>query len=162
MVQYARVDDNEVKEVKDCPKNYKNVSNFYLLSDEEKIIYGWYPVEEINVTPKDWESFGDYVHQIESNKVIRSRKIHSITLDEYKERKCITLSSNTKMYVYSVYDIHKQLSAAMGNYSTEENEAIKSFTNKHKDEVRRLKVLIENATTFEQVEQQPNIVEYEV
>jgi len=171
MVQYARIEDNKVKEVNDCPKNYKNVSNFYLLSDEKKINYGWYPVEKVEIVKKDWESFGEYVNQILENKVIRSRKINSLTLNEYKERKYRILANNTLEYVYSIYPAYKQATATdkrlnpddnTNPYSIEEANKIRDFCNKHTTEVRRIKEIIFNAETYEEVQSQPEIVQYEV
>jgi hypothetical protein len=65
MANYAFVENNKVVGVYDLlPKNWKNVSNFYLLSDEELAIFNWYRL--IKVVPEytpETQRLGNPTHE---------------------------------------------------------------------------------------------------
>lgn len=45
MANYAYVENNEVNNLYDLlPPNWRNISNFYVLTDEELKVHGWYKV----------------------------------------------------------------------------------------------------------------------
>jgi hypothetical protein len=48
MKRYCYVKNNEIVKIEPLPINFGNVSNFYLLSDEEIKPHGWLPIETIS------------------------------------------------------------------------------------------------------------------
>lgn len=66
MKKYCLIKDGEATRIGDLPVNFENVSNFYLLSDDEIKQYGWLPVETISDEKEIQESV-EYV--IEENVV---------------------------------------------------------------------------------------------
>lgn len=149
---YAKIENGNVVKVGVCPQNTERTSNFYLLSDEEKKLQGWYKVVEDNITLKEWQSLGESTYEIINGEVYETKQIISMTLDNYKVMKYTQLANNTKIYVMSITPEYKQLSAIVGNYPQEECDKIKAFGKAHVDLVRATKALIFSATSYEQVE----------
>lgn len=48
MKRYCLIKEGEVAQIGGLPINFNNVSNFYLLSDDEIKPYGWLPIETIS------------------------------------------------------------------------------------------------------------------
>ena len=44
---YAKVEGDEVIKIGSCPIVTNTTSNFHLMTDEEKALQGWFPVEDI-------------------------------------------------------------------------------------------------------------------
>ena len=66
MKKYCLIKDGEVTQIGGLPINFDNVSNFYLLSDNEIKSYGWLPIETISDNKEIQESV---TYQIEENTV---------------------------------------------------------------------------------------------
>jgi hypothetical protein len=66
MKKYCLIKDGEVTQIGGLPINFDNVSNFYLLSDNEIKPYGWLPIETISDNKEIQESVA---YQIEDNVV---------------------------------------------------------------------------------------------
>jgi len=71
MANYAYVEDNEVKNLYDLlPANWRNISNFYVLSDDELEVHGWYKV--VKDTPaynQETQRLGDPTYHFENDVV---------------------------------------------------------------------------------------------
>lgn len=88
MANYAYVVDGNIEEIHDTiPTNWKNVSNFYVLTEEERLTLGWYTV--IKIQPEydpNTQSLG-YVTQYFSDNVVyeTTEVIDSVTptIDTY-------------------------------------------------------------------------------
>jgi hypothetical protein len=66
MKRYCLIKEGEVTQIGGLPINFNNVSNFYLLSDDEIKPYGWLPIETISENKEIQENV-EYV--IEENVV---------------------------------------------------------------------------------------------
>jgi hypothetical protein len=95
MKRYCLIKDGEVTQIGELPVNFDNVSNFYLLSDNEIKPYGWLPIETISDNKEIQESVA---YQIEDNVV----KEVIVTRDKTQEE--INVENQTKIDVkwYSV------------------------------------------------------------
>jgi hypothetical protein len=95
MKKYCLIKDGEVTQIGCLPINFDNVSNFYLLSDNEIKPYGWLPIETISDNKEIQESV---TYQIEENTV----KEIIVTRDKTQEE--INVENQTKIDVkwYSV------------------------------------------------------------
>jgi len=91
MKKYCLIKNNEVTQVGSLPINFENVSNFYLLSDEEIKPYGWLPVETISEN-KNIVVGTEY--QIEENLVKEIITTRNLRKSRY-ERSCNTCSSSS-------------------------------------------------------------------
>ncbi len=148
---YAKVENGQIVEVGQCPRNTELTSNFYLLDDTEKKLQNWFKIIEDIVSTNEWEFLGQSTYEFRDNEVYETKVINTISLDEYKTKVYSDVANNTKNYVMSITPDYKQLSALAGNYPIEECDKIKAFAKKHVDEVRALKILIFNASTYEEV-----------
>jgi hypothetical protein len=66
MKRYCLIKNGEVTQLGNLPVNFDNVSNFYLLSDDEIKPYGWLPIETITDNKEIQESV---TYEIEENVV---------------------------------------------------------------------------------------------
>ena len=66
MKKYCFVKNGKVEQVGGLPTNFNNVSNFYLLADDEIKKYGWFPVETISENKEIQDSI---TYEIEENLV---------------------------------------------------------------------------------------------
>lgn len=163
MVKIARVDNGEVK-------GWRIVEEHTRPVDAEPG-YGWYNVEEFDKTTLTlYENIDvmDIVYDSQADIVKEQPTITEPTLDEYKARVYRMLAMNTKEYVMGITPEYKQLTALASMmdpenaaYTQEESIKIRDFAKQHTDEVRRIKDLIFNATTKEEVDAQPTEVKFD-
>jgi len=125
--------------------------------------YGWYNIIEAIDSLKPYERKIDtnIIYDSEADVVLKEIVIENIPLEEYKDMKYSRLSNNTKMNVLIKCPDYKQMSASMGIYSPEENKKIIDFVKSQVMEVRRIKPLIYNATSYEEIDLQPDIITLE-
>ena len=85
-MKYIYVEDNKIAgNPEELPRNWKNVSNFYLLDDEQLRSYGWYPFRfvEAQILPNQFYDGSDFV--IEENEVVEYQKVRNKTEQEIIE-----------------------------------------------------------------------------
>jgi len=124
-MKYAYVEDKKIIKIEECPISYKNVSNFYLLPDKDKITYGWYPIEEIKPTLNDWQEYSGTTKVLEETKVILTNVVKDQTIDAYRDRKLNILDGNTSFAIENQAPAYQQRNAALGIYETEKSSDIK-------------------------------------
>lgn len=82
-MKYIYVENNQIAgNPEELPRNWKNVSNFYLLNDEQLKSYGWYPFRfvEADILPNQFYDGSDFV--IEENEVVEYQKVRNKTQEE--------------------------------------------------------------------------------
>ena len=68
---YIHVQDNQIKgTATQLPKNWKNISNFYLLDSEELKQNGWYPYRFVEIESNENEILNGSNIVIEENEVV--------------------------------------------------------------------------------------------
>jgi len=82
MANYAFVEEGKIVGVYDLvPKNWRNVSNFYVLSDDELVNFGWYRL--VKVTPEydsNTQKLGNPVYTFENETAYETMTIVNIEL----------------------------------------------------------------------------------
>ena len=82
MANYAFVEDGTIVGVYDLvPKNWKNVSNFYVLSDDELLTFGWHKL--VKVTPEyntATQKLGNPVYTFENETAYETMTVIDIEL----------------------------------------------------------------------------------
>lgn len=73
MKKYCLVKNGEVEQVGGLPTNYENVSNFYLLSDEEIKPYGWLPIETVSENKEIQENIEYIIEENIVKEIIATR-----------------------------------------------------------------------------------------
>jgi hypothetical protein len=85
-VDYILVENGEVKGYpQPLPRNWADVSNFYLLEDEQVRSYGWYPVRFVPAEKTDNDVVTGQSFVIEGNEVVQYEQIRSKTESEITE-----------------------------------------------------------------------------
>ena len=79
MKKYCFVKNEEVEQVGGLPTNFNNVSNFYLLAEDEIKKHGWFPVETISENKEIQDSI---TYKIEGNLVKEIITTRNKTQDE--------------------------------------------------------------------------------
>lgn len=126
-MDYIQVENDQIKGYpQPLPQNWANVSNFYLLEDENLRQFGWYPVRFIPAQKTDNDIVTGHSFVIEGNEVVQYEQIRPKTQEEIQRetdgmwigiraRRNILLSetdwtqlpdssiSNEKKIQYSVY-----------------------------------------------------------
>lgn len=154
-MEWVKIQNGEIIEKQNsCPRNTKSVSNFYLLSEEEKKTYGWYQVKNNNPQVMTWQKVTNKNIEYNSSEDIVEEiyTIEDVTLEEFKNIKYSRLRNEVKEYIYSVYPDYKQLSALAGFYSTEENNAIKNGVKSLFDVAVQMKTDLYGMETYEEVD----------
>lgn len=84
---YVKYENNEFKgRYFSLPKQYKNVSGFDKLSDQDLAKYGFYPlVEDKTKTPKD-NSHKNSTYKIVKNKVVETKHFRELTQAEVNKK----------------------------------------------------------------------------
>ena len=84
MNKWAYVENNQVLEVYgDLPKNWRNISNFYVLNETELKFFSWYPVQINTPSLSANQEYGEttYVFDSENSVVIQSTAIIDIDVN---------------------------------------------------------------------------------
>lgn len=85
-VDYILVENGEVKGYpQPLPRNWADVSNFYLLEDEHVRSYGWYPVRFVPAEKTDNDVVMGQSFVIEGNEVVQYEQIRPKTESEIAE-----------------------------------------------------------------------------
>lgn len=73
MSGYAYIENNEIKEIHYVlPRNWRNVSNFYVLNNDELRTLNWYPIVDSDVAYDNTKQrIVDYTFKINDNQVDR-------------------------------------------------------------------------------------------
>jgi len=92
MANFAYVENNQIVEVFDeLPKNWKNISNFYLLQSDEPYLnsLGWFKIIKNDpVYDSNTQQVGGYYYTIEGNVVKENRHVEEII---FKQKTAIEL-----------------------------------------------------------------------
>jgi len=85
-VDYIQVENDGVKgHPQTLPKNWANVSNFYLLEDDQLHLYGWYPVRFVPAKKTDNDIVTGQSFVIEGNEVVQYEQIREKTYSELEQ-----------------------------------------------------------------------------
>lgn len=85
-VDYIQVKNGGVKgHPQTLPKNWEDVSNFYLLEDDQLRSYGWYPVRFVPVEKTDNNIVTGQSFVIEGNEVVQYEQIREKTYSELEQ-----------------------------------------------------------------------------
>jgi hypothetical protein len=85
-VDYIQVENGEVKGYpQPLPRNWADVSNFYLLDDVQVLSYGWYPVRFVPAEKTDNDVVTGQSFVIEENEVVQYEQIRPKTESEIQE-----------------------------------------------------------------------------
>lgn len=85
-MDYIQVENGEVKGYpQSLPQNWADVSNFYLLEDEQVRKYGWYPVRFVPATKTENDVVTGQSFVIEGNEVVQYEQIRPKTESEIQE-----------------------------------------------------------------------------
>ncbi len=85
-VDYILVENGEVKGYpQPLPRNWADVSNFYLLEDEQVRSYGWYPVRFVPAEKTDNDVVMGQSFVIEGDEVVQYEQIRPKTESEIAE-----------------------------------------------------------------------------
>lgn len=95
MKKFAYIENGKIKKVGDLPRNFKNVSNFHLLSDESLKSYGWLPVETIS---EDKAVFVSSSFEVLEDKVIEN----VVTRDKTEEEIAADLEGEKQSKWYNI------------------------------------------------------------
>ena len=82
-MDYIQVENGQVKGYpQSLPKNWADVSNFYLLEDERLRQYGWYPVRFVPAEKTDNDMVTGQNFVVEGNEVVQYEQIRPKTEEE--------------------------------------------------------------------------------
>lgn len=82
-MDYIQVENGEVKGYpQTLPKNWENVSNFYLLDDDHLREYGWYPVRFVPAEKTNNDIVIGQSFVVEGNEVVQYEQIRPKTQEE--------------------------------------------------------------------------------
>jgi len=85
-VDYIQVKNDGVKgHPQTLPKNWEDVSNFYLLEDDQLRLYGWYPVRFVPAEKTDNDIVTGQSFVIEGNEVVQYEQIREKTYSELEQ-----------------------------------------------------------------------------
>lgn len=82
-MKYIYVENNQIAgNPQELPKNWANISNFYLLDNEKLKQYGWYPFRfvEADINSNQFYDGSDFV--IEEHEVVEYQKVRNKTPQE--------------------------------------------------------------------------------
>jgi len=151
---YVYLNSNkEVVKTGSIPKSTATVSNFYLLSAEDKKKHGWYEVQNQMPIKEEWQKYGpvEIKYDEDSDEVVKTAKVENIGLDNYKAVKLRELSSNATAEILRVAPEYKQRNAAMGLYEAEKVEQIKADVQKVRTEHDAKEAQILSANSYAKV-----------
>lgn len=85
-MRYARVQNNQVIDHnRDLPKNWENVSNFYILDNETLKEYGWYPFRFVEAPNMDNSVISGSYFEITEDEVVEYQTRRPKTEEEIQE-----------------------------------------------------------------------------
>lgn len=154
-MSYAKVENDEVIKEGSCPINlppsteHGGISNFYLMSDEEKIQHGYYPVKIESEPQKTWQYKTGQEYTINDAYVTKIIVYDNITIDEYKARRIDELN---KYLAPKFPDLYRQANAANGIYDEVKSQGIIDEVKQWRDYFYLWKGNIEACATYEEVQ----------
>jgi hypothetical protein len=140
-MKYAKVINNEIISIGECPRCTETVSNFYLLSDDEKRAHNYYPVEEV-ISDVNQTTFIPTDNQVLA-------KIKLETVIETNESKILRLNKLATDYIISQYPEYKQINASLGIYGDTFKEDMVKFIQNVRTQVATYKASILNNEEIE-------------
>lgn len=147
---WAQIINEEIVE-KTLPRNFKNVSNFNLLPDEEKKTYGWYKIQDNVPVLEEWQTKTANPLKLENNEVIRTYIVNDKKLSDYKSEKIKQLYSLVEMNTLDKYPIRKQVNALANRYTEQENLEINTYIDTVKADMDTFEQTILDAANYETV-----------
>jgi hypothetical protein len=150
--EYAILNKDNKVELVICPISTSNVSNFYLLSDEEKASFGYYPVfrESIEVQTEE---------EVKEEKVLRDNKVfitsyykksepifYEPNIEELRIQKVKDVKAKASEIILSKYPEYKQINASLGIYGEEYKITMISYINSIRAQVATYEEQISTAT----------------
>jgi hypothetical protein len=158
-MEYAKVENGSVTFIGECPLSTDRVSNFYLLSDEEKISWGYYPVIKEEVILQEGQEIPSDIKVIRDNKcyykhivIIPETVINKeLSIEELRFNKIIDVKTIASMYIISKYPVYKQINASLNIYGEEFKQDMISYIQGIRDKVSSYTTQINNSTKEELV-----------
>ena len=147
-MNYAKIENGEVIKDQSCPKNIKLVSNFYLMSDIEKIQYGWYPIEEIRPTLSYGESLNNFTYDIQTTKVVKTFTKINVDIEELRAKKIDDLNQSAKNVIGSEYDTETLLYISLGIYGDAKKIEARDYIQNIQTKIINYKNQINDAITI--------------
>lgn len=87
-MDYIQVENGEIKGYpRSLPQNWLNVSNFYLLENDDLRKYGWYPVRFVPAEKTENDIVIGQSFVLEGNEVVQYEQIRSKTQEEIDQEK---------------------------------------------------------------------------
>lgn len=159
-MKYAKIKNGQVVDVADkLPINTKITSNFYLLPEEERKLQGWYDVKNIKTISNNWQTLSNFecTYDSQTDEVVDSTIVNTISLEEFKAFKIEAIKNNTKTYVLSFYPDYVQINILRGKYDKEFTDKADAFIDSHTDGARALIQQVQECATYEEVDVIENI-----
>lgn len=92
-MKYIQVENNEiVGNPQELPRNWQNISNFYILDNQTLKNYGWYPFEEEESNLQENEKITGWSIDIEEDKVVKRAIKRPLTQEEIDIRNVAELT----------------------------------------------------------------------
>ena len=129
-MKYCYIENNQIKQTLDVlPTNWKNISNFYILSNSELIKHGWLPVEEVQYDGTLTE--GLHIQESKVLQVITRSSPQQINVEEQiqdqwagvRYRRDELLLESDKFVLFDVYE----------KFSNEKQQEIKDYRQQLRD-----------------------------
>lgn len=147
---YGLVKDGEVIKMSSKPTSART-SNLWL-NEEAMKEEGWLPIDDKKPSLNPWQKLGSRSEEVLKTKINFTYEVIDTPLDDYKAVRLRELGSNATREILRVAPEYKQRNAALGLYSPEKVEQIKSDVQKVRTEHDTKEQLILDAVTYEDVE----------
>ena len=169
-MKYARVEGGEVVETRNnLPSNFKSVSGFANLSEDERKQHGWYDIVNLTVPFKDYyeKSGENCIYDSNSDTVTFETTYTNMLLASYKIKRINQLKQSTAEHVFNVIPSWQRENATVtialngvnSPYTLTKAVNILNFAKQHKEAVDIIEQQILDATTHEEVKALPIIVD---
>lgn len=138
MKKYCLIKNNEVTQVGSLPINFENVSNFYLLSDEEIKPYGWLPVETISenkdiVVGTEYQIEENLVKEIITTRDRNNEELQSLLQSKWQpvrfKRNSLLKDSDIEVTSDKWEDMNSETKLFWKNYRTQLRDIPQVFVN---------------------------------
>ena len=129
-MKYCYIENNQIKETLDVlPTNWRNISNFYILSNSELKKHGWLPLEEVEYNGTLRE--GLHIQESKVLQVIKQSSPQQINVEEQiqdqwagvRYKRDELLLESDKFVLFDVYE----------KFSNEKQQEIKDYRQQLRD-----------------------------
>jgi len=140
-MEYARNIDGEITLVI-CPKSTDRVSNFYLLPDSEKSLWGYYPVTRESIEVFTSEEVKETKEIKDNQCLIKSYFIKSEeslfpepSIEDLRASKVTEVKTKASEIILAKYPEYKQINASLGIYGEEYKVTMVTYINSIRTQV---------------------------